>query len=183
MIKSKTYKICVFCGSKNGNSKMYIELATKIGEELAKKKFDIIYGGGNSGLMGSLAKAVVKNKGNLISIIPEYFNEKNVLFKHSNKTIFTKDFSERKKIMIKSADIFLILPGGYGTLDELFEILSLNQLKVINKKIILLDINNFWNSLRKLMKDLKRNGFLYTNKNIYFTSSVAKSIKFIENSL
>ena len=98
--------------------------------------------------MGALAEGVMANNGNLFSIIPKYFQDKDIILKNSNKIIFTKDFYERKKMMIKHADIFLILPGGFGTLDELFEVISLNQLNIIKKKVVLLNINNFWNSLK-----------------------------------
>ena len=181
MISSKSYKVCVFCGSKSGNDESYLKIAFKVGKELSEKKYTIIYGGGKVGLMGALADGVSSNKGNLFSIIPKYFKNKNVVIKDSNKTLFTKDFYERKKMMIRYADIFLVLPGGFGTLDELFEVISLNQLKIIKKKVVLLNTNNFWNSLKVLIKDLKKNGFLYTEENIIFKTSVAKSIEFIEN--
>ena len=183
MIKSKSYKICVFCGSKNGNDENYLKIAFKVGKKLSEKEYTVIYGGGKIGLMGALAEGVTSNKGDLFSIIPKYFKDKNVVLKNSNKILFTKDFYERKKMMIKHADIFLVLPGGFGTLDELFEVISLNQLNIIKKKVVLLNTNNFWNSLKVLIKDLKRNGFLYTKENIIFKSSVAKTIEFIENSL
>ena len=183
MINSKPNKICVFCGSKSGNSKNYLKIAFKLGKELSKKEYNIIYGGGRLGLMGALAEGVIANNGKLISIVPKHFKDKNILLESSSKTIFTKDFYERKKIMIKSSDIFLVLPGGYGTLDELFEVISLNQLNVINKKVVLVNINNFWSSLKILIKDLKKNGFLYTKENIIFKSSVAETIEFIENYL
>ena len=86
--------------------------------------------------------------------------------------------------MIKKSDIFIALPGGFGTLDEIFELIALNQLDLINKKIIILDINNFWYSLKSLIKDLKINGFLYTDKdnNIIFKNSISEVIGFIEDS-
>jgi len=183
MIKSKSFKVCVFCGSKSGNNENHTKIAFKVGKELAGKKYTIIYGGGNNGLMGALAAGVTSAKGDLFSIIPKYFQNKDIILKKSNKILFTKDFFERKKMMINHADIFLILPGGFGTLDELFEVISLNQLNIIKKKIVLLNTNNFWNSLKALIKDLKRNDFLYTKENIIFKSSVAKTIEFIENSL
>ena len=183
MIKSKSIKVCVFCGSKSGNHENYLKVAFKVGKELSKKKYSVIYGGGKHGLMGALAEGVTVNKGSLFSIIPKYFQDKDIILKNSNKIIYTKDFYERKKMMIKYADIFLILPGGYGTLDELFEVISLNQLNIIKKKIVLLNINNFWNSLKILIKDLKKNDFLYTKESIIFKSSVAKTMEFIENSL
>ena len=147
-LKVKNYNVCVFCGSKSGNNKKFINVASKLGEELSKKKYTIIYGGGTLGLMGTLANAVLKNNGKLISIIPYIFKKKKNLSIKPFKTIYTKDFVERKKLMIKKATIFIVLPGGFGTLDEFFEVISLNQLKVINKKIILIDVDNFWNPLQ-----------------------------------
>ena len=101
----------------------------------------------------------------------------------SKKEIVTKDLFDRKSIMIKKSDFFIALPGGFGTLDEIFELISLNQLALIDKKIIILDINNFWHSLKNLIKDLKKSGFLYTNKssNIIFKNSISKTIGFIED--
>ena len=185
MIKDKPYKVCIFCGSKSGKSSKYIRLANKLGVELAKKNFTIIYGGGNSGLMGALSTSFVERRGKLVSVIPKYFKKKNILTNKSEKIIWTKNFSDRKSFMINSADIFIALPGGYGTLDELIEVISLNQLKVINKKLIIIDINNFWKPFKILIKDLKNKGFLYTNSrnNIFFRSSVNKTIAFIENNL
>jgi len=183
MLNSKPYNICVFCGSKSGNSKKYLKTAFKLGEELSKREYNIIYGGGRIGLMGALAEGAVAYNGKLISIVPKYFQDKNILLESSNKIIFTKDFYERKKMMIKSSNIFLVLPGGYGTLDELFEVIALNQLNVINKKVVLVNINNFWSSLKILIKDLKKNGFLYTKENIIFKSSVFETIEFIEDCL
>ena len=103
--------------------------------------------------------------------------------KKSKKEIVTEDLFDRKNIMIKKSDIFIALPGGFGTLDEIFELIALNQLDLINKKIIILDINNFWYSLKSLIKDLKKNGFLYTDKNnnIIFKNSISKVIGFIED--
>ena len=127
MLKNKPYSICVFCGSKNGNSNKYIHLANKLGAELAKKKFTLIYGGGSLGLMGALSRSFYEKNGNLVSIAPKYFKDKNILTKISGKLIWTNSIAERKSLMIKLADIFIALPGGYGTLDEIIEVISLNQ--------------------------------------------------------
>ena len=135
--------------------------------------------------MGALANGVLKNNGKLISIIPTKLRSQNTLSKNSYKTIFTKDFVERKKLMIKKAKIFIVLPGGFGTLDELFEVISLNQLKLINKKIILIDVDNFWNPLQKLLKVINKEGFLYKleDSKIIFKKSVNETIKFIEKNI
>jgi len=178
-----TYTVCVFCGSKSGNNIKYLKLANTLGKKLAERNLNVIYGGGNSGLMGALAEGVLAKNGSLISVIPKFFKNKIDMTK-SKKEIVTEDLFDRKKIMIKNSDIFIALPGGFGTLDEVFELIALSQLSLINKKIIILDINNFWYSLKNLIKDLKKNGFLYTNKykNIIFKNSVSEVIEFIENS-
>lgn len=183
--KVKNYHVCVFCGSKPGNNKKFIDVANKLGEELSKKKYTVIYGGGSLGLMGALANGVLKNNGKLISFIPSSLKNNNFLSTKPFKTIYTKDFVERKKLMIKKATIFIVLPGGFGTLDEFFEVISLNQLKVINKKIILIDVDNFWNHLQKLLKVIYKEGFLYNleNSNIIFKKSVYNTIKFIEQNI
>ena len=182
-MQKKTYTVCVFCGSKSGNNIKYLKLANTLGKKLAERNFNVIYGGGNSGLMGALAEGVLAKNGFLISVIPKFFKNKMDIIKFK-KEIVTEDLYDRKKIMIKNSDIFIALPGGFGTLDEIFELIALNQLSLINKKIIILDINNFWYSLKNLIKDLKKNGFLYTNKNknIIFKNSISKVIEFIENS-
>ena len=181
-MQKKTYTVCIFCGSKSGNNIKYLRLANTLGKKLAERNFNVIYGGGNSGLMGALAEGVLAKNGSLISVIPKFFTNKMDRIK-SKKEIVTKDLFDRKSIMIKKSDFFIALPGGFGTLDEVFELISLNQLALIDKKIIILDINNFWHSLKNLIKDLKKSGFLYTNKNsnIIFKSSISKTIGFIED--
>ena len=181
--KVKKYNICVFCGSKPGKNKIFLSVANELGRALSKNKYTVIYGGGTLGIMGALAYSVLKHKGKLISIIPKGI--KNKVIEKPFKTIVTKDFVERKKLMIKKATIFIVLPGGVGTLDELFEVISLNQLKMLNKKIILIDIDNFWNPLQKLLKGIYKEGFLYNLKdsNIIFKKSVNKTIKFIEKNI
>ena len=183
-MQKKTYTVCVFCGSKSGNNIKYLKLANTLGKKLAERNFNVIYGGGNSGLMGALAEGVLAKNGSLISVIPKFFKNKMDIIK-SKKEIITKNLFDRKSIMIKKSDFFIALPGGFGTLDEVFELIALNQLALIDKKIIILDINNFWHSLKNLIKDLKKNGFLYTNKNsnIIFKNSISKTIGFIEDNL
>ena len=183
-MQKKTNTVCVFCVSKSGNNIKYLKLANTLGKKLAERNFNVVYGGGNSGLMGALAEGVLAKNGSLISVIPKFFKNNKIDKIKSNKEIVTEDLFDRKNIMIKKSDIFIALPGGFGTLDEIFELIALNQLDLINKKIIILDINNFWYSLKSLIKDLKKNGFLYTDKNnnIIFKNSISKVIGFIEDS-
>ena len=88
MIKSKSFKVCVFCGSKSGNHENYSKIAFKVGRELSRKKYSVIYGGGKFGLMGAVAEGVKANNGNLFSIIPKYFKDKDIILNNSNKIIF-----------------------------------------------------------------------------------------------
>ena len=154
-MQKKTYTVCVFCGSKSGNNIKYLKLANTLGKKLAERNFNVIYGGGNSGLMGELAEGVLEKNGSLISVIPKFLKNKMNIIK-SKKEIVTKDLFDRKSIMIKKSDFFIALPGGFGTLDEVFELISLNQLALIHKKIIILDINNFWHSLKNLIKSVSK---------------------------
>ena len=178
----KTCSICVFCSSQSGNNKAFLKTAYSLGKELSNKGYTIIYGGGETGMMGSLSRGVLENQGNLIEVIPNYFNYKNTSKKKLSKVITTKSFHHRKNIMISKADLFICLPGGFGTMDELFEVIALNQLSVIKKNIVLIDINNFWDTFKKLLNELKKKGFLYDIKksNIYFKESIEQTIQFIE---
>ena len=178
----KTCSICVFCSSQSGNNKAFLKTAYSLGKELSNKGYTIIYGGGETGMMGSLSRGVLENQGNLIEVIPNYFNYKNTSKKKLSKVITTKSFHHRKNIMISKADLFICLPGGFGTMDELFEVIALNQLNVIKKNIVLIDINNFWDTFKKLLNELKKKGFLYDIKksNIYFKESIEQTIQFIE---
>ena len=178
----KTCSICVFCSSQSGNNKAFLKTAYSLGKELSNKGYTIIYGGGETGMMGSLSRGVLENQGSLIEVIPNYFNYKNTSKKKLSKVITTKSFHHRKNIMISKADLFICLPGGFGTMDELFEVIALNQLSVIKKNIGLIDINNFWDTFKKLLNELKKKGFLYDIKksNIYFKESIEQTIQFIE---
>tara|TARA_E500000178_G_C16904653_1_gene699699 strand:+ start:434 stop:985 length:552 start_codon:yes stop_codon:yes gene_type:complete len=181
----KNYNICVFCGSQSGKNKIFLNTSYELGVKLSQKGYTIIYGGGKNGLMGEIARGVLENNGKLISIVPEYFNKKEITEKKSSEIINTKSFNQRKEIMIKKANIFLCLPGGLGTLDELLEVATLNQLKIINKKIIVIDTKNFWDPLKKLFENLNKKGFLYDFKrsNIIFIKSIKKAVEFIEENI
>ncbi len=181
----ESFNVCVFCGSQEGKNKEFLNIAYQLGRELSSKGHKVIYGGGKKGLMGNLSKGVLENNGNLISVIPKYFKVKKKVKKEFFNTIITKGFSDRKDIMIKKADIFICLPGGLGTLDELFEVMTLNQLRIIDKKIILVDINKYWDPLKTLLKQLDKNGFLYNikNSNILFKNSVNKIMEFLGSNM
>ena len=149
-IKQKK-SICVFCGSKNGNSAIYKDAALELGEQLAKNEIKLIYGGGSLGLMGELSKSVHRNKGEVLGVIPKNLLKIEGINKNHGEIIITDDMHKRKKTMYENADAFLCLPGGIGTLEEVSETITWFQLNINRKPIFFLNINGYWNNFRVLL--------------------------------
>ena len=144
--------LCVFCGSKNGNSPIYKEAAEKLGAQLAENKIKLVYGGGSLGLMGALSKSVHINNGEILGIIPENLLNIEGIEKNHGDIIITDDMHVRKKTMYNNADAFLCLPGGIGTLEEVSETITWFQLNISRKPIFFLNINGYWDNFRILME-------------------------------
>jgi len=159
-IKSLT----IYCSSSNLLKKKYYNLSRKIGQFLAEKRISIIYGGGKVGMMGKLSKSSMDFGGEVIGIIPEFLDSKEIIDTNISKTIIVKDMSQRKKKLFKLGDAFLILPGGSGTIEEATEIISWKILGLHNKRIIIFNYDNFWNSLINMYDHVKNNNF--GNKNL-----------------
>jgi uncharacterized protein (TIGR00730 family) len=132
--------VAVFCGSNPGHAPIFRSAATALGEALAKDGLTLVYGGGHIGLMGTVADAVVSAGGKAIGVIPEFLKRKEMAHEGIADLIVTDSMHERKRLMFDLADAFLSFPGGLGTLDETFEILTWRQLKLHNKPIIICDI-------------------------------------------
>ena len=144
--------LCVFCGSKNGNSPIYKEAAEKLGAQLAENKIKLVYGGGSLGLMGALSKSVHINNGEILGIIPENLLNIEGIEKNHGDIIITDDMHARKKTMYNNADAFLCLPGGIGTLEEVSETITWSQLNISRKPIFFLNINGYWDNFRILVE-------------------------------
>ncbi len=144
--------LCVFCGSKNGNSPIYKEAAEKLGAQLAENKIKLVYGGGSLGLMGALSKSVHINNGEVLGIIPENLLNIEGIEKNHGDIIITDDMHVRKKTMYNNADAFLCLPGGIGTLEEVSETITWSQLNISRKPIFFLNINGYWDNFRILVE-------------------------------
>jgi uncharacterized protein (TIGR00730 family) len=157
----KIEAVAVFCGSKKGTNPLYIQHAAELGKYLAMLKLKLIYGGAKEGLMGAVADAVLNNGGTVMGVIPKVLTE----FEHQHvgltELAVVPDMHSRKKMMYDMSDAAVILPGGYGTLDELFEMLTWNQLKIHDKKIYLLNSDGFYNHLISHIRSLQKEGFLY----------------------
>lgn len=164
-------KVCIFCSSSGQIDKLYSDNAKDIAEIFAKNHYDLVFGGGAIGLMGVIAREFKKNGNQVISVIPDKLNKKGIVFEDSDEIIVTETMSERKKIMENISDSFIALPGGFGTLEEILEIITLKQLKYHNKAIAILNINNFFNGLIDQLDKLYELRFVENvHKNLYYIS-------------
>ena len=176
MIKS----VCIFCGSSSTEGgeasfkKKHGEIAKKLGKELALRKIKIVYGGAKVGLMGLMADEALKNKGKVIGIAMKSFKNWGVLHQKISKMYLTNTLQKRKELMYKKSDVFIALPGGIGTIDEVFEIIATIILTKSNKLLILLNYKKFWNKLINLIDDnIKQK---YSKKEIKNNIKVTTSI-------
>ena len=151
-MERKIKNICVFCGSGLGANTKFSQDAEILGKYLADNNYKLIYGGANIGLMGILADAVMENGGTVLGIMPKHLVEKEVAHLNLNELIIVESMDERKNIMIEKSDAFISLPGGFGTFDELFEVLSLNQLGIIHKPCAILNVNGYYDYLLKQLE-------------------------------
>ena len=173
--------IAVFCGSQSGINPLYQQQAKELGKYLGENKIRLIYGGGSKGLMGAIADSVMAYGGEVVGVIPELL----IGWEHQHEGIsdlqIVADMHSRKKIMYDLSDAAIILPGGYGTLDELFEMLTWNTLKIHEKKIIMLNTEGFYNHLLAHIKFMQESKFLYENweERILLANTVEEVISFL----
>jgi uncharacterized protein (TIGR00730 family) len=153
--------LAVFCGSKEGANPLYVLHAIEVGRLLAEKKVKLIYGGGSAGLMGALADSVMINGGEVSGVIPRLLLEWEKQHRGITQLIISDDMHERKRKLYSLCDAAMILPGGFGTLDELFEILTWNQLTIHDKRIFLLNSGGFYDHLIAHVEQMRRDHFLY----------------------
>ncbi|MBL4874171.1 MAG: TIGR00730 family Rossman fold protein [Rhodobacteraceae bacterium] len=153
------YSVCVFCGSRFGRFSTYKDSATELGEALAKNDMRLVYGAGDEGLMGAVANATQRANGETFGVIPVHLLNQEVGKRDLNSFIITETMHERKKVMFMNADAIVTLPGGAGSLDELFEALTWRQLGLHNKPVYLLNVNGFWDPLLALLDHVIDEGF------------------------
>jgi uncharacterized protein (TIGR00730 family) len=152
--------ICLYGASSNEIDKSYIEKTEILGEKIGKRGHNLVYGGGANGLMGAAARGVVKGCGNVIGIAPSFFNVDGVLFQECAEFVYTETMRERKQIMEERADAFVVVPGGPGTFDEFFEILTLKQLGKHKKPVAIFNINGYYDSLVKMLQNAVEQKFM-----------------------
>ncbi|MRG48305.1 TIGR00730 family Rossman fold protein [Chitinophaga sp. SYP-B3965] len=152
--------ITVFCGSSFGYDEVYKTQATLLGQTLAKKKIRLIYGGANIGLMGAVADGALHAGGEVIGVLPKFLQEKEIAHEGLTELILVDSMHERKIKMNDLCEGVIALPGGYGTLEELFEMLTWGQLGLHKKPMALFNINGYYDSLNALTKTMVDSGFL-----------------------
>ena len=160
--------ICVYCGSQPGNDHDYLAAAQILGKSMALNRIRLVYGGGATGIMGEIARAVKTSDGEVLGIIPEFLVNRergNAPFE-PGELMITRNMHERKHAMFENSDAFVALPGGIGTLEEIIEIMSWAQLERHTKPIIFANIGGFWDPLLELISHMSAAGFIHRAKKV-----------------
>ncbi len=173
--------VCVFCASSDHVDGVYRETAKQLGAALAQRGITLVYGGGNNGLMGALSEEMYTRGGRLVGVIPKRLVDMGYAFDRADEMIVTDGMRERKAVMEERADAFIGLPGGFGTLEELLEIVTLRQLEMLDKPIVFLDVNGFFRGLLEQFETAYRERFIdETCRELYFiTESVDEAVAHI----
>ena len=160
--------VCVFCGSRYGSDNAYKKATEQLGRLLAEENCRLVYGAGNIGLMGAVAQNIQSNGGEVMGVIPEHLLEAEVGKTDINNFIVTQNMHERKKVMFMNSDAIVLLPGGAGSLDEFFEVLTWAQIGLHKKPIILVNTEQYWTPLATLIDHVISEGFAETTLKSYF---------------
>jgi len=152
--------VCVYCGSGPGNNPLFVEAAIALGKVFAENNVRLVYGGGSIGLMGAVAKSTLDHGGTVTGIIPEFRRARENALTSVQEMIVTPDMHERKRLMFERSDAFVALPGGIGTLEELVEQLTWQQLGRHSKPVLLANIDGFWEPLRSLLSHMRTTEFI-----------------------
>lgn len=153
-------RLCLYGASSNLIDKKYIEATEKLGEEMAKRGHTLVFGGGANGLMGAAARGATKAGGEILGISPKFFDVDGVLYDKCTEFIYTETMQERKHLLVTKSDGFIVMPGGPGTFDELFETLSLRQLGIHNKPIAVFNIDGYFDPLGQMLKNAFNGNFM-----------------------
>ena len=152
--------LCVYCGSNAGNDRVFVEAAATLGREAAERGVRIVYGGGSIGLMGAVADAALAGGGEVHGIIPQHLARREVQNVEVTRMEVVESMHHRKMRMFDESDAFAILPGGLGTLDETFEMLTWRQLGLHDKPVVLVNVDDYWTPLLEAIGQMVRRGFV-----------------------
>lgn len=159
-MEQKIKSLVIFCGARDGAQPHYREMAYELGKNLAQKNIKLVYGGGNIGLMGQVARGCLDNKGYVIGVIPEALITRELGLDDCQELHRVESMHERKALMADKADAFMAIPGGFGTLDEVFEIITWRQLQFHKKPIVFLNHHHYFSSLFEFCEKMKSEGFI-----------------------
>lgn len=181
MSNNQALSICVFCGASEGDSPAYAEIGYKVGELLGTRRHRLVYGAGGIGVMGAVARGTAECGGMIVGIIPAFLRQREMKDKiPPQEVIITRDLSRRKSMMLEISDGFLVLPGGYGTLDELLEVISMTALGIENRPIVLLNAEGFWEPFVEFIDTLVKREFIPAHRHFTLADSPAEAIDRIE---
>lgn len=152
--------ICLYGASSPDIDSLYIEAVEELGRQMARRGHSMVYGGGANGLMGAAARGMSAEGGHIIGVAPKFFDNPGILYEKCDDFIFTETMAERKQIMEDKADAFLVVPGGIGTYEEFFQVLTLKQLKQLNKPIGIFNVNRYYDAMDALLRQTVENGFM-----------------------
>lgn len=171
----RSKSVCVFCSSSDGVAPVFVEAADHLGALIARSGQTLVYGGGRVGLMGALARSVHRNGGRVVGVIPRSLMDAEVGYRQADELILTRDLRERKAIMEARCDSFICLPGGFGTLEETLEIITLRQLRLLDKPIVILNVAGFYDPLVSLFEHLYAARFARPDaRDLYHVSTTAE---------
>ncbi|KAI5585932.1 hypothetical protein POPTR_006G204800v4 [Populus trichocarpa] len=175
--ESKFKRVCVFCGSSSGKKASYQEAAVELAKELVERRIDLVYGGGSVGLMGLVSQAVHDGGRHVLGVIPRSLMPREVTGEPVGEVRAVSDMHQRKAEMARQADAFIALPGGYGTLEELLEVITWAQLNIHHKPVGLLNVDGYYNSLLSFIDKAVDEGFISpAARRIIVSASTAKQL-------
>jgi uncharacterized protein (TIGR00730 family) len=164
----RALSICVFCGSAESPPQAFVDTARQLGEELGRRGHQLVYGGTPIGLMGVVARAVQANGGAVVGVVPRGLFDHLVVDGSADELVVAHTLAERKAEMAARADAFIALPGGYGTLEELVEVLALRQLGLHARPVVLINVGNFWRPFLQQTRHMANLGFAQSGEDVLF---------------
>ncbi|HET9886199.1 MAG TPA: TIGR00730 family Rossman fold protein, partial [bacterium] len=175
--------VCVYCSSSDQVDHVYFETAKRLGKLLGERKNTLVYGGANVGPMLELANSVKEAGGRVVSVIPKIVAEKGLVYTRSDERVITATLQERRITMIKGSDVFIALPGGFGTLEEVTENLTMRQLGVHRKPLVLVNTGGFWDGLASFVRHLRLEHFILPEHEslVHMASTPEEALEYLDH--
>ena len=169
-------RICLYGSGSTKIDKIYTDAAYELGCAMAQKGHNLVFGGGDTGMMGACARGIHDNDGKSIGIAPEWINKFEPLCEECGEFIYVDSMDERKRKFVEYSDAFIISPGGIGTLDEFFEIVTLKKLKRVDAEIIIFNVDGFYDKMLEMIDEMGERGFLYKQTEIFKVADTIEEI-------